>query len=99
MKRSLKQIFKYTNCIGILAKDTTNKGFYYLPTNDLGLFYEVMSLPSEEVDKVDIICKINIIDSYYIIYIEESNSCWDKEFDTMEEAIKEIKEREEKRLL
>lgn len=92
MKRSLKQIFKYQNCIGILTKDFANGGFFYLPTNDLGLFYEIMSLPSEEVDKVDIIAKINIIDNYYIVYTETENSSWDKEYDTMEEAIKSIKE-------
>lgn len=94
MKRSLKQIFKYKNCIGILTKDFAKGGFYYLPTNDIGLFFEVMSLPSEEVDKVDIITRINIIGNYYIVYTEEANSCWDIEYYTMEEAIKSIIERE-----
>lgn len=94
MKRSLKQIFKYKNCIGILTKDFAKGGFYYLPINDIGLFFEVMSLPSEEVDKVDIITRINIIGNYYIVYTEEANSCWDIEYYTMEEAIKSIIERE-----
>ena len=94
MKRSLNQIFKYKNCIGILTKDFAKGGFYYLPTNDIGLFFEVMSLPSEEVDKVDIITRINIIGNYYIVYTEEANSCWDIEYYTMEEAIKSIIERE-----
>lgn len=97
MEKSLKQIFKYQNCIGILAKDNTQNGFYYLPTNDLGLYQDVMSLPSEEVDWVNVICKINIIGKYYIVYVEENNSCWDKEFDTMEEAIYAIIKREEER--
>ena len=94
MKRSLKQIFKYKNCIGILTKDFAKGGFYYLPTNDLGLFFEVMSLPSEEVDKVEVICKINIIGDYYIVYTEDVGTCWDIEYYTMEEAIKSIIERE-----
>ena len=94
MKRSLKQIFKYKNCIGILTKDFAKGGFYYLPTNDMGLFFEVMSLPSEEVDKVEVICKINIIDNYYIVYTEDVGTCWDIEYYTMEEAIKSIIERE-----
>ena len=94
MRRSLKQIFKYKKCLGILAKDFAKGGFYYLPTNDLGLFYEVMSIPSEEVDKVEVICKINIIGDYYIVYVEESNGCWDIDYYTMEEAIKSIIERE-----
>lgn len=97
MKRSLKQIFKYKNCIGILTKDYAIDGFYYLPTNDLGLYHEVMSIPSEEIDWVNVICKINITDKYYIVYVEESNGCWEKEFYTMEEAIKSIIEMEEER--
>ena len=97
MKRSLKQIFKYKNCIGLLMKDKKENGFVYLPTNDLGLFYEIMNLPSEEVDKVEIITKINILDKYYIIYIEEENTSWGKDFETLEEAIKSIIEREQER--
>ena len=98
MRRSLKQIFKYKKCLGILSKDFNKGGFYYLPTNDLGLFYEVMSLPSEEVDKIDIITRISIIGDYYIVYTEEANSCWDIEYYTMEEAIKDIIDREYERV-
>ena len=91
MKRSLKQIFKYKNCIGVLNKNVDSNNFFYLPTNDMGLYFEIMSLPSEEVDKVDIISKIYISKSQYIVYVEVEGSCYEGEYSTMEEAIKDIK--------
>lgn len=91
MKRSLKQIFKYKNCIGVLNKNVDSNNFFYLPTNDMGLYFEIMSLPSEEVDKVDIISKIYISKTQYIVYIEVEDSCYEGEYSTMEEAIKDIK--------
>ena len=91
MKRSLKQILRYKNCIGMLIKDTNYNNFFYQPTNDMGFCFEVMSLPSEEVDKVDIISKIYISNNQYIVYLEIEDSCWEGEYSTMEEAIKDIK--------
>lgn len=97
MKRSLKQIFKYKNCIGILVKHTNTNKFAYQPTNDIGAFYDIMSLPSEYVTKIDIITKIEILDGYYIYYFEETYTSWEEEFETMEEAIKNIIKREKER--
>lgn len=97
MKRSLKQIFKQKNCIGLLMKDKKENGFVYLPTNDLGLFYEIMSLPSEEVDKVEVIAKINISKKYYVVYIEQEDTSYAKDWDTLEQGIKEIIETEKER--
>lgn len=97
MKKSLKQVFKYKNCIGLLVKHTKSGMFAYQPTNDIGAFYDIMSLPSEYVTKIDIITKIEIIDNYYIYYFEEEDTSWYEEFETMEQAIKAIIAREEER--
>lgn len=97
MKKSLKEIFNERYCIGLLAKHTNTNKFAYQPTNDIGAYYDIMSLDDEEVDKIEIITKIQIIDSYYIYYFEETDTSWEEEYNTLEEAIKSIIEREEER--
>lgn len=97
MKKSLKEIFNEQLCIGLLAKHTNTNKFAYQPTNDLGAYHEIMSLDDEEVDKIEIITKIQIIENYYIYYFEETDTSWEEEFETMEEAIKSIIKREEER--
>ena len=97
MKKSLKEIFNEKYCIGLLAKHTNTNKFAYQPTNDIGAYYDIMSLDDEEVDKIEIITKIQIIDSYYIYYFEETDTSWEEEYNTLEEAIKSIIKREEER--